>query len=607
MSDAWLVHGPVRAGLAQQSHPSSHTADHDDMMDTINHDFDNDTIYALSSGSSTLGQATAVAVVRLSGPMAADVLRSLTRRHTLPKPRYASLCTLYQPTTCETQFSQQDALPLDQALVLWFPGPNSFTGQDVVELHCHGSRAVVESVLQALSEYSASSSSSSQPLLRLAEPGEFTRRAWQSGKLSLLQVEALSDLLVADTRAQRVQALQLLRKDSPLRIYDQWRDQLVRGLAHAEAVIDFGDDEHLGNEEEEEQQHDHDDTLQSAQDSVWGSVQAQMQDLCRSMERHLYQEGRRGELVRNGVRIAIVGPPNAGKSSLLNILAQREVAIVSPLAGTTRDVVEVALNLGGVKCLVQDTAGLRRNTNDVIEQQGMERATRVAAEADMVLVMMDGSEAWSVAEDNQASPLEDADIDEMNWLLGSVLPDILSDKKDTETGAALTEKIPIPSLQASSQVMLIVNKSDLRSVPNGEALSMALGRSSADISNSVLNQLDQRFELSCVTQSGVDEFLEALTAKVVALVTKPSDSDVDPLVQDRDPGNLITRTRHRQHVQAAVDALHRFDDLSRQGTYAIDMAAEELRLAASELGRVTGAVDVEDVLDKLFADFCIGK
>ncbi|GKY90783.1 hypothetical protein MPSEU_000051100 [Mayamaea pseudoterrestris] len=575
-----------------------------------NHDFDNDTIFALSSGSS-LGQATAVAVVRVSGPMAAQLLQSMTNKPT-PKPRRAVVRDLVHPVTHE---------PLDQALVLWFAGPQSFTGQDVLELHCHGSRAVVEGVLQVLSEWNALQEKTSQTIdmdmveeaqganniVRLADPGEFTRRAWQSGKLNLLQVEALADLLAADTSTQRVQALGQLQQQSSS-VLDDWRLKLIAGLAHAEAVIDFGDDENLGDDEDDDANDPTpaDNSIQqqqTAQWTIWGNVQSQMQDLRHSMERHLYHDGRRGELVRTGVRIAILGPPNAGKSSLLNLLAQREAAIVSPLPGTTRDVVEVALNLGGVKCLVQDTAGLRRFTNDVIERKGMERATQAAAEADMVLVMVDGSATSGLSSLDAAGPSAEAnahsldEVEEMKWLLQSILPSISKDNNGITTGMnhAIEADAGDRLRDGEPQVMLVINKSDLQDV-NAES-GAKLG-----ITDPILARVDQRFEISCATQAGVDDFLESLTSKVVARVSEPSDES-----EGVEGGNLITRTRHRQHVQAAVAALERFDDLSGQGTYAVDMAAEELRLAASELGRITGAVDVEDVLDKLFSDFCIGK
>jgi len=489
-----------------------------------------DTIYALSSGTAT-GQATAVAVIRLTGTQAGSILQQLTQNKPLPKPRMATLRKLYDPASNQ---------PLDHALVLYFQQPSSFTGEDVVEFHCHGSRAVVQSVMEALSNCGA----------RLAEAGEFTQRAWLAGKFDVLQIEALADLLTADTGLQRQQALQQL--DGKLsQVYQEWRSTLIGGLAHAEAVIDFGDDERLDDDmlDEEDQQ--------EVQTNVWGGVVDKMQGLKAMMERQL-QDARRGELVREGLQIAIVGPPNAGKSSLFNLLSDRDAAIVSPTAGTTRDVLEVTLNLGGVKCILQDTAGVRTATDDLIELEGMKRAEMAAAKADLVVAMVDSTEA--------------------NVGL-SILEGVLQNVTDLDP----------------TNILLVLNKSDLQlSSKNG-----------VDLSSSTLQKIGGTFEISCETQQGVDSFLQSLTSKVVSRVAAVDD-DVMSTVEHSE-GTLITRARHRQHVQAAVEALERFEMLSQQGTMAVDMAAEELRLAASELGRITGAVDVEDVLDKLFSDFCIGK
>jgi tRNA modification GTPase len=483
--------------------------------------YDEDTIFALSSGASST--ATAVAVIRITGPQSHSILERLTPKKV--PTRKAVVRNLNDPT---------DGSPLDQALVLKFDGPQSFTGEDVVEFHCHGSRAVVQGLLKVLGNYA-----------RIAERGEFTQRAFASGKLNLLEVEALADLLTADTQLQRQQALRQL--DGKLSaLYDSWRLALTKGLAHAEAVIDFGDDEHLGDD-------DYDDGLDydGAQESVWGAVGEKMESLSSDMKRHLADD-RRGELVREGVKVAIVGPPNAGKSSLFNILAQRDAAIVSPVEGTTRDVLELTLDLGGVRCTLSDTAGVREETEDLIEKEGIKRARNAAAQADVLVAMIDGS--------------------------------------DSNNGiAALKDVVSDPEMLA--RLLLVVNKMDL-----------------IDDDTSVLNeenplgaQHNGTYVLSCETNEGVDGFLGALTDRVVKRVSNP-----DP-VEGEEESALITRARHRQHVMDAVEALDRFTILSTQGNMAVDMAAEELRLAVSELGRITGAVDVEEVLDVLFADFCIGK
>jgi tRNA modification GTPase len=520
----WLMRFSLllRGKYAFQSTPSNRVARNPAFLGrlrsttafSMNPSNDQDTIFALSSGFNGQ-QATAVAVLRISGSNAHHILDSITRSK-LPPARKAVLRKLYNPEKNQM---------LDHALVLSFEGPNSFTGEDLVELHCHGSRAVVQGMLDILPTLGC----------RLAEPGEFTQRAFGKGKLDLVQVEALADILGADTQSQLQLALNQL-DGSLSKVYEEWRSQLISGLAHAEAVIDFGDDERLGE----------DDILDddSEQWNVWGSVEERMDELSTFMKKHL-QDDRKGELVREGVKIAIVGPPNAGKSSLFNLLSKKDAAIVSPIAGTTRDVLQVSLDLGGVKCTLQDTAGVRRDTEDILEIEGIRRAQNVAEQADLVVAMVDCTDT-------------EKGLDSVR--------SVLSDKE----------------LNTS---MLVVNKSDLI---NGKEASGS-------------NQLDgfaNSYEISCVTQAGVDNFLDSLT-ETVLLCTQQDNGGGE--------GAVITRARHRQHVEAAAEALERFKVLSRQGAMAVDMAAEELRLAASELGRITGAVDVEDVLDVLFSDFCIGK
>lgn len=485
-----------------------------------------DTIFALSSGSLAAGGgATGVAVIRISGSQAHTILSNMTCNKPLPKPRMASVRNLIDSYT---------NTPLDQALVLLFEKPHSFTGEDVVELHCHGSRAVVEDMLDYLSTKA-----------RMAERGEFTQRAFLHGKLELLQVEALADLLTADTRSQRLQALSQLQGNLQ-HLYTDWRQRLTKGLAHAEAVIDFGDDEQLDENEEDEH---------VAQANVWGNVGEQIASLTRDMQRHL-SDNRRGELVREGVKIAIVGPPNAGKSSLFNLLAQRDAAIVSPIAGTTRDVLELSLNLGGIKCTLSDTAGVRQESSDVIEQEGMKRARNVAKNADIVVAMVD------VLEPEKGT---------------SVLQDVL-DMIHNENDEQAPEV---------NNVLLALNKLDLQDETGEEKFRSILP-------NELTRDLGGVFQMSCETNDGIDSFLDALTLTVQARISSNHNSS-----KDENEGALITRARHRQHVEAAVEALLRFQALSQQGTMAVDMAAEELRLATSELGRITGAIDVEDVLDVL--------
>ena len=504
------------------------------------HDPDSDTIFALSSGMGVGGQATAVAVLRISGPDALWALQQMTPRTC--QPRQATLATL-----------RYEGRVLDQALVLYFPAPNSFTGQDIVELHTHGSRAVLQDILTVLEGLQQPGGTR----LRYADAGEFTSRAFAAGKLDVLQVEALADLLAADTVLQKQQALSQLQGDLS-RLYTHWKQELIGALAHAEAIIDFGDDEHLGMDDDGLQS---DEEMQETQDNLWGGVTDQVATLRNSMQQQL-QHAQRGEWVREGFRVAIVGPPNAGKSSLFNILAQdEEAAIVSPIQGTTRDVLSVNLNLGGIKCRLSDTAGLREETSDVIEQVGIQRAQQAAAQADLVLVLLDVAALTS---------------------------------SQTTLADELDRLVPSKEIEREN-VVLVLNKADL------------LSESETDFaSNDMQQSLAAVYTISCQTQVGMNEFLKGLTDQIMERVMGSSASSATTKYNKaEDP--LMTRGRHRQHVQAACDALERFEMLQREGLVTVDIAAEELRLAASELGRLTGAIDVEEVLDQLFTDFCIGK
>ncbi|KAM9242144.1 5-taurinomethyluridine-[tRNA] synthase subunit GTPB3, mitochondrial isoform 4-T4 [Dugong dugon] len=288
------------------------------------------TIFALSSGQGRCG----VAVIRTSGPASGPALRSLTAGRDLPPARSARLRLLSDPRSGE---------PLDRALVLWFPGPQSFTGEDCAEFHVHGGPAVVSGVLQALSGV---------PGLRPAEAGEFTRRAFTHGKLSLTEVEGLADLIHAETEAQRRQALRQL--DGELgRLCHDWAETLTTALAHVEAYIDFGEDDNL-----------EEDVLERVDSSVRG-LQA-------ALGAHL-RDARRGQRLRSGAHVVVAGPPNAGKSSLVNLLSRKPVSIVSPEPGTTRDVLETPVDLAGFPALLSDTAGLREGVGPV-EQEGVRRA-----------------------------------------------------------------------------------------------------------------------------------------------------------------------------------------------------------------------------------------
>ena len=434
-----------------------------------------DTIYAPATAP---GRA-AIAIVRLSGPEAGSALKSLIGE--VPPPRLARHVRVRDPETGEG---------VDDGLALWFPGPNSATGEDVAELHLHGSRAVLAAAMAALGRQG----------LRLAEPGEFTRRAFLNGKLDLTQAEAVADLAAAETEAQRRQALRQLEGGLGS-LYRGWSERLLRLLAHLEAAIDFPDED--------------------LPPEIEARVAEETAALLAEIGAHLADD-RRGERLRDGIAVAILGPPNAGKSSLLNQLARREAAITSPIAGTTRDVIEVAIDLAGYPVVLADTAGLR-DIGDVIEQEGLRRALARAETAELRLFAFD------------ASRPEDA------------------------AGAA---QWPGPT------TLLLANKIDL--VDDGAYLpSGALA-------------------VSALTGEGLARLIETLAA----LVTERYDIATP----------LLTRARHREALETAAAALRRSLEADLP-----ELRAEDLRLAWRSLGRITGRVDVEDLLDVIFRDFCLGK
>ncbi len=426
-------------------------------------------------------------MIRVSGGHARTALAALAH---VPEPRRAELAAIASRGTI-----------LDHGLVLWFPGPASATGEDIAEFHVHGGRAVVAAVLDALAAL---------PGLRPAEPGEFARRAFLAGKLDLAQAEALADLIAADTEAQRAQAQRQLQGGLSRRL-DGWRDEILRALAHVEAAIDFADDEVPG--------------ADVVADTVV-RVNALLPELRASLDR-------RGERLRDGVHAVILGAPNVGKSSLLNRLAQRDAAIVSATAGTTRDVLEVHLDVGGYPVILADTAGLRA-TADEVESEGVRRALTRAAAADIKIAIFDAA-AW---------PARDA------------------------ATAALVD----------ATALVVVNKSDIlpSAPPSGEARG---GGSS-----------DSVYPISARTGAGMDEFLAALGLAVAAVAGSEEPA--------------LTRTRHAAAVRECIACLERF---VRDSALSLELRAEELRLAARAIGRITGRVDVEDLLDVIFAEFCIGK
>jgi tRNA modification GTPase len=442
-----------------------------------------DTIFALSSGAGRAG----IAVFRVSGPDAGAALAALTGRPP-PAPRRAVQATVADPS---------DGTVIDHGLVLWMPGPDSFSGEDVAEIHVHGGRAVIAALAATLAAVDR---------LRPAEAGEFTRRAFDNGKLDLTQVEGLADLIDAETEAQRRQALSQMEGRLGA-LYEDWRARLVRIQAHAEAEIDFPEEDGTG--------------------GALGAVLAGIPALSAEIAAHL-DDRHRGERLRDGVQIAIVGAPNAGKSTLMNQIARRDVAIVATTAGTTRDVVEVHLDLGGYPVTVADTAGLRA-PGDAVEAEGIRRARDRAAAADLRLAVFDATH-WPALDADTAALLDHADD------------------------------------------LAVLNKADLAAVPADSSVD---GRPA--------------LVLSAKTGDGVAALLSRLEAAVRGRLEAAA-------------GPGLTRVRHRRALEETAAALER-----ATAAGAPELLAEDLRLAARALGRLTGRVDVEDLLDVIFRDFCIGK
>ena len=449
-----------------------------------------DTIFA----PATAAGRGAVAVVRVSGPRTEETLRLISGD--LPSPRVAALRVLRSPA---------DKAILDQALVLWFPGPASYTGEDSAEFHVHGGAAVIEGLIDVLSVLG----------VRLAEPGEFTRRAFQNGKLDLTQAEAVADLVDAETEAQRRQALAQL--DGGLsRRHAAWRGILVEALAVLEAAVDFPDE----------------DLPETIAQEAAPALSGLLADLGAALI-----DADRGERIRDGYRIALIGAPNAGKSSLLNALAGRDAAIVTAIPGTTRDVIEVPLTLDGYRVWLSDTAGLR-STADPVEVEGVKRARAAAAAAALRIWVVDGAsdeEAWP----EMAREIRRGDL-------------CVISKGDLSAGPAASAA---PAFAAAHG--LNVMPTSLIGEPGLEALRRWLaGRVRADLSGA--------------------EFPAA------------------------------TRARHRQDLTDAREHVDRALETLRDAA-AMELAAEDVRLAARSLSRISGRIDPEQVLDRVFARFCIGK
>ena len=442
------------------------------------------TIFALSTGPGTSG----IAVIRISGEETSKIIKLLTGK-AIPRPRVATLRKINKINTSEL---------IDEGLILWFPGPESYTGEDMAEIQVHGSKAVVEALHSTLSEIEN---------CRLAEPGEFTKLAFQNGKINLLKAESIADLISSETEIQRQQAIKIMNGKSA----DQFnflRDKLLKILSHVEAKIDFPEEDLPNNILDE---------IKNTSDEVIIKI------------KKILNDQKVGERIREGFKIAILGPTNVGKSSLMNHLSNRDVAIVSEIAGTTRDVIETHLNLDGYPVTISDTAGIR-DSKDEIEKKGIKLSLNRAEEADLKLVVVEAK----------------------NLIFTDILKGLLDDN-----------------------AILVVNKSDL-----------------------IEKDIDPQIKKINHVLISIKE-----NKNIEKLISKIKNNLKNKFISSGDI--IITRERHRQHLQQCLDHMNNFNQKKEIEDF--DKAAEDLRLATRHLGMIVGKVDVEEILGSIFNDFCIGK
>ena len=442
------------------------------------------TIYALSSGPGISG----VAIIRISGDETSNVIKLITQKE-LPKPRVATLRKINKINTSEL---------IDEGLILWFPGPESYTGEDMAEIQVHGSKAVVDALHSTLSTIEN---------CRLAEPGEFTKLAFQNGKINLLKAESIADLISSETEIQRQQAIKIMKGSSSDQ-FNFFRDKLLKILSHVEAKIDFPEEDLPNNILDE---------IKNSSDEVINRI------------KKILNDQKVGERIREGFKIAILGPTNAGKSSLMNHLSNRDVAIVSEIAGTTRDVIEAHLNIDGYPVIISDTAGIR-DSKDEIEKKGIKLSLNRAEEADLKLVVID------------AKSLDFTDV--LKGLL-------------------------------DENAILVINKSDL-----------------------LEKDIDSKIKKTNHVLISIKE-----NKNIEELILKIKNNLKNKFLTSDDI--LITRERHRQHLQQCLNHLNNFNQKKEIEDF--DKAAEDLRLATRHLGMIVGKVDVEEILGSIFNDFCIGK
>ncbi|QSZ37835.1 hypothetical protein DSL72_008935 [Monilinia vaccinii-corymbosi] len=515
------------------------------------HGFVDDTIYALSTAHGRAG----IAIIRSSGSACLDIYRSLCPSKPIPKPRYAAVRTLYE-TTSNSSPSILDS----DALILYFPAPKTVTGEDVLELHVHGGPATVKAVLATIPKCMSSAK------IRYAEPGEFTRRAFQNNRLDLAQVEALSDTLSAETEQQRRAAVRG-NSGNLGRTYEAWRQQLLYARGELEALIDFSEDQHFDESPAE----------------LLSSVAAQVEVMLESIAAH-ESASHRGELLKKGIRISLLGPPNAGKSSLLNQIVGREASIVSQEAGTTRDIVEVSLDIRGYLCTFADTAGLRAQVpragsgeNDSlighVEMEGIRRAKAKANESDVIIALAsiewsDIRNGWEIRYDLETFEIAARAskfmivINKSDSVTPEILSELIADFKKFQTGIFSEEIIPLMSISC---------KDSQASSPHGS----------------------------------ISQFIHEIVDIFSNMTSLPTELE-DLLGVTERQRQLLTACS--THLLEFMNEAQQHIDQEREAD--VVLAAEHLRSAANCLSRITGrgeAGDVEEVLGVVFEKFCVGK
>ncbi|KAK9890105.1 hypothetical protein WA026_008915 [Henosepilachna vigintioctopunctata] len=483
---------------------------HAEVMRFSTYTFRKSTIYALSSGHGKCG----VAVIRVTGPKASNAVQAIAGFSKLPEPRFAHLRNFRNVHNGDI---------IDKGLVIWFPGPKSFTGEDSCEFQVHGSLAVVNGILNSLSLI---------PSFRIAEAGEFTRRAYFNGKLDLTEVEGLADLLNAETEIQRKQAF-LQSQGFLSKLYLEWKNDLSKELAHIEASIDFEETENLDSNKDE---------------SIKNISRIKQQ-----IETHLLN-GRKGEILRHGVKTVILGKPNVGKSSLFNLLCGRPAAIVTSTSGTTRDVLEVRLDISGYPLILVDTAGLAKHSSDPIELEGMKRAVEQLDNADLIIVVMDASDYSSWKINNKYLTFKDY---------------LKCYMKNLELESYFFDC----SERRSKPTIFVMNKSDLYSVETENVVS-----------------------ISCKTEKGFDNFLSTIGVELNKICGEPTKEHP-----------CMNKTRHRQHLEDCLSEQNIFIEKYKASDMDVVILAEHLRRALRHLGKLVGSTSTEDLLDIIFSEFCIGK